>query len=114
VLDISWRRVQILSDASGCVRFEFSMIREIPPLGAFAVDPVTGRLATTRQLDREQIGSHQLIICATDIDRPDLTSQVNVTVYVADKNDNAPVISFPSPDNNTVEVSFFTISLSKS
>jgi protocadherin delta 1 len=89
-----------------CRRFEYSKIREIPPLGAFTVDAKTGRLATTRQLDREQIGIHQLIVCATDIDRPDLTSQANVTIFVADRNDNAPVITYPGPDNSTVEVNF--------
>ena len=88
-------------------RFEYSIVREIPPLGAFVIDVLTGRLATTRQLDREQVSTHYLIIAATDLDRPELMSQTNVTVHVADRNDNAPVVSFPGPDNSTVEVSSF-------
>lgn len=85
-------------------RFEFSIVRETPPLNAFQVDPNAGRLSTTRPLDREQTSMHQLLVRVTDVDQPEMTSQVNVTVFVADKNDNAPVITYPSPENNTIEV----------
>jgi len=78
----------------------------VPPLRAFTIDAKSGRLATTRPLDREQISVHQLVLCAFDIGRQELMSQANVTVHVADRNDNAPVISFPDPENSTIEVKY--------
>lgn len=90
----------LLSDS-----FEYFLLRESPPLGSFNVDRHSGRLSTTRPLDREQIATHRLVLGARDLDRPEMTSQVNVTVFVADRNDNAPVITYPTDQqNSTVEV----------
>jgi len=85
-------------------RFTFKILRETPPLGFFTVDAHTGRIITHRSLDREHTAMHYLVISAVDASEPLLSSTVNVTVYVADRNDNAPFIEFPSPGNDTLEV----------
>ena len=77
---------------------------ETPPIGAFVVDRRSGRLSTAVRLDRERTRVHRVLVAVTDVDEPTLSSTVNVTVFVADRNDNAPVVSFPRPGNDSVEV----------
>ena len=85
-------------------RFTFSIAAEVPPLGLFSIDPDSGRLSANQALDREHVAIHHLVVKATDAGESTLSSGVNVTVYVADQNDNAPLLEFPVPGNNTVEV----------
>jgi len=85
-------------------RFLFAVVAETPPVGAFVVGRRSGRLATARPLDRELTRVHQVVVAVTDVADPRLSSTANVTVFVADRNDNAPVVSFPHPGNNSVEV----------
>ena len=70
----------------------------------FAVDAVTGLITATRRLDREDIAEYRLVVRASNPGYHNLYSDVNVTIYVADKNDNAPFISFPTPGNNVVNI----------
>ena len=62
------------------------------PSDLFAIDDVTGRLYTRHMLDRELTEFHFLTVIA----QCELDSRVyalaNVSVFVLDKNDNAPVI----------------------
>ena len=88
----------------------FSIIRNVGDL--FAIDTSSGVITTTAVLDRETLadmnlfvppGSQQLLtIQAEDSGSPSLFTQVDVTVMLADINDNAPqfgdvpsTISFP-------------------
>ena len=98
------RLVAVDADSPPHDRFVFAVAAETPPIGAFMIDRRSGRLATARELDRELTRVHHVVVAATDIARPQLSSTVNVTVFVADRNDNAPVISFPRPGNDSVEV----------
>ena len=68
----------------------------------FIMDRYTGEITTTRVLDREVRSTYYLLGTATDAGDPELYSTVNITIYVADKNDNAPVISFPGPAGDRV------------
>jgi len=70
----------------------------------FAVDQTTGRITTTTTLDREQTPVYQLTALAIDSRNTSMSASANVTIYVADKNDNEPVVVFPSPSNYTVQV----------
>ena len=70
----------------------------------FAVDQTTGRITTTMTLDREQTPVYQLTALAIDSRNTSMSASANVTIYVADKNDNEPVVVFPSPSNYTVQV----------
>ena len=102
------RLVAVDPDSPPHDQFLFAVVSETPPIGAFVVDRRSGRLATARELDRELTRVHHVVVAATDLAEPRLSSAVNVTVFVADRNDNAPVISFPRPGNDSVEVRDFT------
>uniref|UniRef100_A0A8D0GHX8 FAT atypical cadherin 2 n=1 Tax=Sphenodon punctatus TaxID=8508 RepID=A0A8D0GHX8_SPHPU len=63
------------------------------PQGFFAIDPVTGLISTSRQLDREYKAEHILEVSVSDNGDPALTSTSRVVLQVLDINDNPP--SFP-------------------
>lgn len=71
----------------------------------FAIDPVVGRITTTQALDREMQAVYYLVVRATDQGDPPLSSTTTVSVYVADRNDNVPVINYPNAHNNTQQIS---------
>ncbi|XP_042324434.1 protocadherin Fat 4 isoform X2 [Sceloporus undulatus] len=57
----------------------------------FRLDPVSGRLSTISQLDREEQGYYSLQVLATDLGSPALSSMVQVNVSLLDVNDNSPL-----------------------
>lgn len=65
----------------------------------FSIDPATGKITTVRSLDREQHSVHRFWVTAIDLNHPFFASSAEVTVNVADKNDNAPLILFPPNQN---------------
>ena len=75
----------------------------------FKVDPVTGLITTSGELDREEIVSSTgsdivlLRIMATDRGIPALTSEVTASVTILDVNDNPPVF----------EREFYSVTLSR-
>ena len=73
--------------------------------GAFQIDRFSGKITTTTILDREAQTSHGIIVVATNIALPRLSASARVIVYVADRNDNAPIVEFPTQSNMTVQVS---------
>lgn len=96
------------ADSKPYDKFVFSILKETPETNSFSIDPWTGRITTTVILDRETCVAHYLTIAATDVTFPNPSSIANVTIYVADKNDNAPHVEYPTRENNTVEVSSFS------
>ena len=71
----------------------------------FRIDSVTGLIETLVDLDREARDKYEMVARAANVGgRADLDARVNVTIHVADKNDNAPVVVFPRHGNNTVNV----------
>ncbi|XP_046556058.1 protocadherin-11 X-linked-like [Haliotis rubra] len=68
----------------------------------------TGELKTTRPLDRERENHFEFAILATDKGREPITSTAKIFVDVNDKNDNAPVLFFPSEINDTISVTYNT------
>jgi hypothetical protein len=75
------------------------------PSAPFQVTLDTGRISTTKSLDREQQRVYTLMVVATDTSEPYFSSSATVSVYVVDRNDNPPRFTFPTPDNNTVLIS---------
>ena len=73
-------------------------------LSAFQINKDTGRITTRLRLDRESIAVYNLEVLAYN-PGSDLTSTATVTVYVADDNDHAPEVDFPSFNNDTVTMS---------
>uniref|UniRef100_A0A670YWA7 FAT atypical cadherin 4 n=1 Tax=Pseudonaja textilis TaxID=8673 RepID=A0A670YWA7_PSETE len=59
--------------------------------GAFHLDPVSGRLSTISQLDREEQEHYSLHVLATDLGNPALSSVALVNVSLLDVNDNSPL-----------------------
>ena len=82
----------------------YSLDPRLPDSSIFDIDPHSGRITTRKVLDREIQYRYDLRVFASN-EGYYLTGSTNVTVHVADKNDNAPVITYPQNDNNTVEVS---------
>lgn len=71
----------------------------------FQINPETGVISTRKILDREQQSGYYLVARVANTMAPYLSSTASVTVYIADRNDNAPRIIFPTEGNDTVEVS---------
>ncbi|XP_060103362.1 protocadherin Fat 4 [Heteronotia binoei] len=84
---------------NGTVRFslqetEPGMLAGGPLVGrwkGFRLDPVSGRLSTVSQLDREEQGHYVLQVLATDLGSPPLSSVAQVNVSLLDVNDNSPI-----------------------
>ena len=82
---------------------------ELLPAGslsdAFSLDRKSGRIVTTRPLDREVQSVYQLVAIARDDDVSLLlSSTATVTVHVMDRNDNRPLFDEPFNDGNTTIV----------
>ncbi|KHJ90244.1 cadherin domain protein, partial [Oesophagostomum dentatum] len=59
--------------------------------GSFSIDPLSGQLSISSELDRERRSIYRLWMAATDSDSPAKTSLTSISVVVEDKNDNSPV-----------------------
>ena len=70
----------------------------------FSIDPYTGVIQTTKVLDREFMNLYPLVVTASNPGQDGLSSTVSVSIHVADVNDNAPMITFPTPNNNSVQL----------
>ena len=92
------------NDTSDAGRISYSFDETSNNNDAFAIDSKSGQITTKVILDRELQPVYYLIVVAKDNGFPSQSSSVSVTVYIADKNDNAPVIRFPNPHNNTVYI----------
>ncbi|XP_018591317.2 protocadherin Fat 1a isoform X3 [Scleropages formosus] len=59
----------------------------------FTIDWDSGIIWTAHMLDFEEASRHELIVRAVDAGVPALSSEVTVTIYLTDVNDNAPVFT---------------------
>ena len=59
----------------------------------FQIDPNSGVIELRRNLDRETTDMYSLVVEATDLGAPDLSSTAVVNVTIIDVNDNAPLCS---------------------
>ena len=83
---------------------EFEIIEEDVP-GVFRVDRHTGQIRSLVELDRETMASYHLVFSAKNPIFPVMSSTAEVTIYVADENDNPPVLEFPNEQNDTIWIS---------
>ena len=65
-----------------------------------------GSIVTTQSLDREISNKYSFQVWAHDLGSPSLSSQITVNVLVGDQNDNAPIIVYPSKENNSMSISY--------
>ncbi|XP_067842808.1 protocadherin-8-like [Heptranchias perlo] len=79
--------------------------RLLDPGSALAsVDPATGAIYALRPFDRESLRETELRLQATDGGSPPLSSSAIVSLRIADRNDNAPVVTQPLPSNSSADV----------
>lgn len=63
-----------------------------------------GTIKTSETLDREEKDRYVFQVKAYDLGSPSMVSTAEVTIRLADDNDNAPVINYPKRENETVVV----------
>lgn len=82
---------------------------------AFKIDPQSGVIETTLQLDRETVPIYTLVIGAIDTGSPPETGTTEVKIMVTDINDNGPVFDPPNvvgyvTENEPPNTSIMTLS----
>uniref|UniRef100_A0A2K6FJ74 Protocadherin gamma subfamily B, 2 n=2 Tax=Propithecus coquereli TaxID=379532 RepID=A0A2K6FJ74_PROCO len=70
-------------------------IQGVPVSSYVSINSDTGVLYALRSFDYEQFRSLQLIVTASDSGDPPLSSNVSLSLFVMDQNDNAPEILYP-------------------
>ncbi|XP_029298076.1 protocadherin gamma-A12-like [Cottoperca gobio] len=66
-----------------------------------SVNGDTGVIHAVRSFDYEQFRSFKVHVTARDNGSPPLSSNVTVSVFVSDVNDNSPQILYPAPEGNS-------------
>ncbi|XP_078469838.1 cadherin-2-like [Lampetra fluviatilis] len=88
--------VTVKSDKDGSSELRYSVTgpgSDLPPIGVFTINAITGRLYVTRSLDREHIASYQLRGHAVDLNGNQVENAVELLIQVIDQNDNKPDFS---------------------
>ncbi|XP_075756841.1 protocadherin gamma-B2-like [Pelodiscus sinensis] len=87
-------------DLDGNARVTYSILRssiqELPVSSYVSINSQTGALYAQRSFDYEQFRAFELQVKAQDGGSPPLSSNVTVSVFILDRNDNAPSILYPS------------------
>nr|XP_061793148.1 protocadherin beta-15-like [Nerophis lumbriciformis] len=78
-----------------------SEINGSPVSSYVSVNGDTGVIHAVRSFDYEHLRSFQVRVMARDNGSPPLSSNVSVSVFVSDVNDNLPQILYPAPEGNT-------------
>ncbi|XP_076730042.1 protocadherin gamma-A11 isoform X33 [Maylandia zebra] len=72
-----------------------------PVSSYLSVNGDTGVIHAVRSFDYEQFRSFKVHVIARDNGSPPLSSNVTVSVFISDVNDNSPQILYPSPEGNS-------------
>nr|XP_040030921.1 protocadherin gamma-A4-like [Gasterosteus aculeatus aculeatus] len=72
-----------------------------PVSSYLSVNGDTGVIHAVRSFDYEQFRSFKVLVMARDNGSPPLSSNVTVSVFVSDVNDNSPQILYPNPEGNS-------------
>uniref|UniRef100_A0A4W5QE65 Cadherin domain-containing protein n=1 Tax=Hucho hucho TaxID=62062 RepID=A0A4W5QE65_9TELE len=73
----------------------------VPVSSLLSVNGDTGVIHAVRSFDYEQFRSFKVQVVARDNGSPPLSSNVTVSVFVTDVNDNSPQILYPAPEGNS-------------
>ncbi|XP_021439403.2 protocadherin beta-16-like [Oncorhynchus mykiss] len=72
------------------------------PVSLFlSINGETGVIHTVRSFDYEQFRSFKVHVVARDNGSPPLSSNVTVSVFITDVNDNSPQILYPAPEGSS-------------
>uniref|UniRef100_A0A8P4K6T4 Cadherin domain-containing protein n=1 Tax=Dicentrarchus labrax TaxID=13489 RepID=A0A8P4K6T4_DICLA len=72
-----------------------------PVSSYLSVNGDTGVIHAVRSFDYEQFRSFKVHLMARDNGSPPLSSNVTVSVFISDVNDNSPQILYPAPEGNS-------------
>ena len=72
-----------------------------PVSSYLSVNGDTGVIQSVRSFDYEQFKSFKVYVMARDNGSPPLSSNVTVSVFITDVNDNTPQILYPAPEGNS-------------
>nr|XP_033948397.1 protocadherin beta-15-like [Pseudochaenichthys georgianus] len=72
-----------------------------PVSSYLSVNGDTGVIHAVRAFDYEQFRSFKVHVMARDNGSPPLSSNVTVSVFISDVNDNSPQILYPAPEGNS-------------
>ncbi|XP_056625250.1 protocadherin gamma-A11-like isoform X9 [Triplophysa dalaica] len=78
-----------------------SDVNDAPVSTVLSINGDTGVIHAVKTFDFEQLKSFKVLVLARDNGSPTLSSNVTMSVFITDENDNTPQILFPSPDGNS-------------
>ncbi|XP_077103426.1 protocadherin gamma-A11-like isoform X40 [Siphateles boraxobius] len=78
-----------------------SDVNGAPVSSYLSINGDTGVIHAVRSFDYEQLKSFNVLVLARDNGSPPLSSNVTVSVFISDENDNSPQILYPSPEGNS-------------
>ncbi|XP_070693497.1 protocadherin beta-15-like [Pempheris klunzingeri] len=76
-------------------------VQGAPVSSYVSVNGDTGVIHAVRSFDYEQLRSFKVQVMARDNGSPPLSSNVTVSVFISDVNDNSPQILYPTPEGNS-------------
>ncbi|XP_031663881.1 protocadherin beta-16 isoform X10 [Oncorhynchus kisutch] len=79
-----------------------SDVNGVPVSSFLSINGDTGVIHTVRTFDYEQFRSFKVHVVARDNGSPPLSSNVTVSVFITDENDNSPQILYPAPAGNSL------------
>ncbi|KAM4621339.1 protocadherin gamma-A12-like [Polymixia lowei] len=94
--DLDWRQ-------NGTVVYSLlsGEVNGAPVSSYLSINGDTGVIHAVRSFDYEQFRSFKVHVMARDNGSPPLSSNVTVSVFITDVNDNTPQILYPSPEGNS-------------
>uniref|UniRef100_W5L9C5 Cadherin domain-containing protein n=1 Tax=Astyanax mexicanus TaxID=7994 RepID=W5L9C5_ASTMX len=78
-----------------------SEVNGLPVSSLLSINGDTGVMHAVRSFDYEQFKSFKVLVLARDNGSPPLSSNVTVSVFITDENDNSPQILYPSLEGNS-------------
>ncbi|XP_061090042.1 protocadherin gamma-A11-like [Conger conger] len=79
-----------------------SEVSGVPVSSFLSINGDTGVIHAVRSFDYEQFRSFKVQVVARDNGSPPLSSNVTVSVFITDENDNSPHILYPAPLGNSM------------
>ncbi|XP_052342898.1 protocadherin beta-15-like [Oncorhynchus keta] len=76
-------------------------VNSVPVSSFLSVNGETGVIHAVKSFDYEQFRSFKVHLVARDNGSPPLSSNVTVSVFITDVNDNSPQILYPAPEGNS-------------
>ncbi|XP_064879688.1 protocadherin beta-16-like isoform X14 [Oncorhynchus nerka] len=79
-----------------------SDVNGVPVSSFISINGDTGVIHTVKSFDYEQFRSFKVHVVARDNGSPPLSSNVTVSIFITDENDNSPQILYPAPAGNSL------------